>query len=381
MIATQSPAQSTESLVARGAPVPPWAPLAGSALLDRLRLTGRARPVVDPSVAADLRSGLETGLAALGLHGGRLAVLEQHLALRWDPACPDPIGAFESNDPGCLVVTPDRLHAALQCHDHRPRPTTGPDRFSIGLAVGALIDALFRQIVTTGFIGNAMEDGLAALAVDEFHAPLVQWIEERSAADSAELVGEVERQAAGLVDRWPALDKSWLPRTKEVLRTGLAGGSVELVTCVDLMIGRPADRWGSVALVEVTSGSRRPEHRRRLHFGALIETLRTGAPPFAAATYYTQTGEIDVDPITVDVLVAAAGVVLSGLDAMVSGRFSRFHGRSASSPYRDTRPWSGTLSDGCPSCVIDRRAPIWRHTEQFVQNACDTSRPEGEGPR
>ncbi len=93
----------------------------------------------------------------------------------------------------------------------------------------------------------------------------------------------------------------------------LAGGAVELSARVDLAIGRPAEDLASVAIVEVKSGSRRAEHRADLHFYALIESLRNPAPPFAVATYYTRTGELDVDPVCEELLVAAARRTLAGI--------------------------------------------------------------------
>ncbi len=126
------------------------------------------------------------------------------------------------------------------------------------------------------------------------------------------LRAEVERQADGLVRRWPALEPAWLPRTQEALRVGLAGGAVELSARVDLAVGRPAEDRSSVAIVEVKSGLRRIEHRADLHFYALIEALRSPAPPFVAATYYTRTGELDVDPVTEDLLAAASRRTLAG---------------------------------------------------------------------
>src|SRR5665213_4548668 len=39
-----------------------WTPLAGNALLDRLRVTGRPRPLADPDRVARLRESIERGL-------------------------------------------------------------------------------------------------------------------------------------------------------------------------------------------------------------------------------------------------------------------------------------------------------------------------------
>jgi hypothetical protein len=212
-----------------------------------------------------------------------------------------------------LVVTKDRLTRVLACEAHHLASEFGDRPPTMAMACGALIDVLFRQLVTVGFIGDPVADGLAALSVDDHQRDLVSWIEGRSALQRDELQAEVERQAGGLVRRWPALDPGWMPRTQEAMRVGLAGGAVELSARVDLAIGRPTDDEASVAVVEVKSGVRRIEHRTDLHFYALIESLRSPAPPFVVATYYTRTGELDVEPVSEELLVAAGRRTLAGI--------------------------------------------------------------------
>jgi hypothetical protein len=212
-----------------------------------------------------------------------------------------------------LVVTKDRLTRVLSCEAHQVATEFGERTPTTALAVGALVDTLFRQLVTTGSIGDPMADGLDGLSMDGRQAELVAWIAHLPAAERDGVRAEVERQAAGLRDRWPRLDPLWLPRTQEVMRARLVGGSVELSARVDLAVGRPEDDQSSVALIEVKSGSRRVEHRADLHFYALVATLRNPAPPFVVATYYTRTGELDVDPVTDELLTASARRTLAGI--------------------------------------------------------------------
>lgn len=270
---------------------PEWRPLSGAALLERLRVTGRARPAADPAFAAGLRGLLESGLPDLAEWAG--------------PA-----------DDGRLVVTKDQLTRVLACPGHRTMSRFGERTFTVPMACGALVDALFRQIVTVGSMGDPLVDALDGLAADGRQAALVSWIGDLAPSDLAELRAEVERQAEGLVRRWPPLDPVWLPRTQEPMRAVLAGGTIELSSRVDLAIGRPAEDHASVAIVEVKSGARRPTHRDDLRFYALVETLRSPAPPFAVATYYTRTGEVDVESVTHDVLVEAARRCLTGIRAL-----------------------------------------------------------------
>ena len=204
-----------------------------------------------------------------------------------------------------LVVTKDRLTRALSPDRYPEVVEFGQRTPTVPMACGAIVDVLFRQLVTVGSIGDPMADAMAALSVDDRQGEMVSWIERLPGAELAELRAEVERQADGLVRRWPRLNPAWLPRTQEALRVGLADGAVELSARVDLAVGKPAQPRASVAIVEVKSGARRIEHRADLHFYALIEALRNPAPPFVVATYYTRTGELDVDPVTEELLVAA----------------------------------------------------------------------------
>jgi len=294
---------------------PEWRPLSGPALLERLRVTGRPRPATDPAFAADLRGLLESGL--------------QDLSELGEPA-----------DGGRLVVTKERLTRVLACPGHRTVNRFGERSFTIPMACGALVDALFRQIVTVGSVGDPLTDALDGLGTDERQSALVTWIGDLAPSDLAELRAEVDRQAQGLVHRWPAFDPLWLPRTQESMRVVLAGGRIELSARVDLAIGRPAEDESSVAIVEVKSGARRPAHRDDLRFYALVEALRSPAPPFAVATYYSRTGEVDVESVTHDLLVQAARRCLVG-----------------------TRELAGTPSEAdtgawCSACAVLPRPPV-----------------------
>lgn len=293
-----------------GADVPEWMPLAGTALLDRLRHTGRPRLRPDPTLVARLRGWLEQA-AGPGLAG--------------QP----------------LVVTRDRLTQALTCESHAVDSHVAPRPPTVALACGVLMGALFRQLVTVGAIDDPMADGLAALSVDDRQGDLVSWIAQLAAAERDELAREVERQAEGLRRRWPSLEPAWLPRTHQSLRAGLAGGAVELSARVDLAIGRPLPHKASVALVEVKSGARRPEHRDDRHFDALVEAVRSPAPPFVVATYYTRTGELDVDPVSPELLVESARRTAVGI--------GRMHQLAEGAPSRpgDRCSWCARQTD-CP---------------------------------
>jgi hypothetical protein len=272
-----------------------WQPLAGAALLERLRVTGRPRPPLDPTMSRRLREHLDQALESCFARDS---------------------GASPVVAPPVVVITKDRLTQVLTCEAHHVASQFGERRPSQAIACGALIDSLFRQLVATGRIDDPMADGVAALTLDDHQRALVDWIQQLPAPERSELAMEVERQAAGLVSRWPALSPEWLPRTQEPIKASLAEGRVLLSARVDLAIGRPAVEHASVGIVELKSGRRRAEHRADLHFYALIEALRSPAPPFMVATYYSRTGELDVEPVSEDLLVAAARRIIAGAEAL-----------------------------------------------------------------
>ena len=161
---------------------------------------------------------------------------------------------------------------------------------------------------------------------------------------------EVERQAERPRRRWPSLEPAWLPRTQESLRAGLAGGAVELSARVDLAIGRPltAQGIGGPGRSEVRGPpARAPDDR---HFYALVEALRSPAPPFVVATYYTRTGELDVDPVSTELLVESARRTAVGM-----GRMRQLAEGAPSRP-GDRCSWCALQTD-CPPDGQPLRSP------------------------
>jgi len=286
-------------------------------VVDRLRTPGAARPGVDPELAGGLREWLEDELAG-------------------------PVASMgESVSP--IRVRKDALTQVLLCEAHFAASRTAPRVLSPQLARGSLVDALFRQWVTVGEVGDPLADGLGALAADDAGAEIASFVAslpaERRRALALEVATHVDRVRAD----WPVPSPAWLARTQDRITVPLAGGRVLLAGVIDLALGGPALDQASVCLVEVKSGARRVEHRADLHFYALLETLRTGAPPFRVGTYYTATGELDVEPIGEDVLVGALQRVVAA-----AGRMCRLAGGGA------PRPMPNPLCAWCvglPTCA------------------------------
>lgn len=258
----------------------------GEALLERLRGDGADRAPVDPGLAGGLRDWLEDGLC------GPAGPLTGRPALR---------------------VTKDDLSQVLDCEAHFLARRDEPRTLTPELVRGTLVDAAFRQWVTAGEFADPFSDALDAVAVVGDSDGLAAFVAALPSDARRALAEEVDAHAARIAASWPKLAASWLPRTQERLLVPLAGGQVVLCGVVDLALGAPSTGRASVCVVEVKSGRRRVEHRGDLHFYALLETLRSGAPPFRVATFYTATGELDVEPVGRDALLGALHRVMAGV--------------------------------------------------------------------
>ncbi|HVA03840.1 MAG TPA: PD-(D/E)XK nuclease family protein [Acidimicrobiales bacterium] len=255
-------------------------------LLRRLRGDGVPRPAIDPGLAGGLRDWLEDGL----------------------------VEAVAGLAPGIDVVRVNKesLNQVLLCEAHLVARRNAPRVATVELARGSMVDALFRQWVTIGVIDDPWGDALAAFEVEGDRDGVITFVTGLPATHQRRLRAEVAEHATHISERWPVLSPAWLPRTQERLEVPLCGGRVVLAGVVDLVLGGPAQERASVCLVELKSGARRIEHRPDLHFYALLEALRSGAPPFRIATYYSGTGELDAEPVEEDTLVSALSRALDG---------------------------------------------------------------------
>ena len=256
----------------------------GEALLALLRAEGAPRPLVDRGLAPRLRAALEAALAPVA------------------PALP---GGHD------VRVGKYRLADVLAC-EGKLVAGLGADRAETPPMVrGILVDRLFTQLVVTGAIGDPVADATASLSASDGEATL-RFLEGLAPEARSALEDEVREEAAALLRRWPHLRASYWPRTQERIVVPLVGGRVVLSGVVDLALGRPPRERASVCLVDVKSGRERPEHRADMHFYALLETLRSGAPPFQVATYYTGTGALVADPVDEDLLASALARTVDG---------------------------------------------------------------------
>jgi len=265
-----------------------------------------------------------------------------------------------------LVVTRRLLRSAVR---HRPTDearsgetksgATGREPGSdttYALARNALVRTSFRRLVSTGTVGHPFDDGIVALESCG-QLGVVERVRRLTSPERTALRVEVDRLGRDLAGRWPRLDPRWLPRTGVPMRVRLLDGAVILSCRPDLLVGWPDGREGSVGVVDISSDEYQAVDRTRLSFLVLVETLRSAAPPFVGATYYAQTGEIAVMPITYQVAEDAARDVVDAITTAVGLR-TGVTGRSPEPQVRDQRTDHGGAQPPTGQCAprTNRRA-------------------------
>jgi hypothetical protein len=188
------------------------------------------------------------------------------------------------------------------------------DSSSGTLVTACLVHALFRQIVTTGSVDDPLADGLSALAVDPRRGEMVRQVGELGPVDREALSSTLRVHVANLFELTPRFAPGWLPRTDDRVAIPLAGGRVVLHGLFDLLVGAPVPDTASLCAVGLTPEGPWALARRRLHYLALLETLRSGTPPFRVGLLHSGAGRYGAE----DVLEEHLGAVVAHLAGRLS---------------------------------------------------------------
>ena len=249
----------------------------GGELLTLLRGDAAARPRFDPGLAGGLRAWLED-------------------------AAYDVVTARGEHAPP-LFLGPRQL---LGSHDERRDDgIRHDDGVRHGQALSRLVHALLRQLVHTGDIDSPLTDALDALRAfgDDEDVRSIEGLPTTTRAALAETLGVHARNLTALVPRFAP---GWMPRTDDRVAIPLAGGRVVIHGTFDLIVGLPHQHTASLCALGVSSGGSWADQRRSLHFLALLETLRSGAPPFRLALLESASGRYGVEDVREEHLRAIA---------------------------------------------------------------------------
>jgi hypothetical protein len=258
---------------------------ASADVLSHLRSGPGHRPRFDPGLAGGLRAWLEDGASTL-------------VAARGDDAPP-------------LFLGPRLLLA-----DAIPPVRADPGRNDPApLVLSCLVHALFRQLVTTGAVGDPLTDAIDALAQDPGRAGLVAHVNDLGASQRKALAAALTAHVTHLRDLTPEFAPGWLPRTHDRVAIPLAGGRVVLCGVFDLLVGVPVAGTASLCALQLTTGGPWALTRTSLHYLALLETLRSGSPPFRLGLIDTGLGRYVVE----DVLEEHLRAIVSHLVMRLAG--------------------------------------------------------------
>jgi hypothetical protein len=261
--------------VTSGIPTTDSQPRPSTFFLERLRGSIKTRIRVDPELAGGLREWLEDSLA--------------------------PTAESEGSSSGIIRIEKESFGSGPPAQR----------RATYNQSVDSLVRCLFRQWITSGVIGDPMQDAIDALSISGDPDGILELVSGLDALTRSRLDEEVSRCASRIVRTWPDLNPAWLPRTKERITVPLCGGRVLLGATADLLIGAQATTEASVCIVLVEASRSVHLSKEGRRFCALLETLRSGAPPSRVATYSAATGELEVEAVDEHLLVAA---LLSTID-------------------------------------------------------------------
>ncbi|HEU5148974.1 MAG TPA: PD-(D/E)XK nuclease family protein [Iamia sp.] len=266
--------------------------------LARLGAKRAERPVFAAGVAADLRALLEDELAGPA------------------SALPDEATLFVSKH---ALATIHTCEARWHAEDQDPSFSVTPAVVKGVVAHKAIELGINRRPGTPlPPPADLVDRALASLERSELW--MSEWLRTCPDDERAEVRGAAVARVVDYDEIWPPLKSAWRPATEVRVRADLAGGRITLAGRVDLSIGRAEGRTAGKVIVDFKTGGAHPSHREDLRFYALVETLKLGVPPRAVATSYLESGELQVEDVTVGVLEAAAARVVDAVARMVAIR-------------------------------------------------------------
>jgi hypothetical protein len=263
----------------------------GGEVLALLRGDAATRPCFDPGLAGGLRAWLEDAaydvVAARGEHASPLFLGPRQLLDFYE----------EQGGPAPGTGTGSGTETG-----------TGADR----LLLSRLVHTILRQLVHTGEIDNPLADALDALraCADDADVRRIESLPEAARAGLADTLALHARNLSGLVPRFAP---GWMPRTNDRVAIPLAGGRIVLHGMFDLVVGLPQRRTASLCALGLSSGGPWAAARRSLHYLSLLETLRSGAPPFRLALLESASGRYGVEDVREEHLRAIASHIAAWL--------------------------------------------------------------------
>jgi hypothetical protein len=258
-----------------------------------IRAAGETRPEVDPMLRHRIRERMDDELRPLA------------------QALQEPV-----------FVTKRDLRQVLSCESHHQAERAVEFEWSVPAARGTVAHKAIELSInrTDAPSPRELADGAIARLTDDPEQSIAGFLLGLGPDELAELRSGVSDVVGKFQDLWPPLRRAWKPQTESTMRTSLCGEKVHLRGKVDLAIGAPRGLEAGRLVVDLKTGGRTGGHRDDLRLYALIDTLRTGVPPFRLVGYYLDAGELDAEAVTPSVLEAATRRTVDGIKRILELR-------------------------------------------------------------
>ena len=234
------------------------------------------RPVFDPNLHELLRTDLESKLSP---------ILKRAGATTTQP----------------LVINKYLLSEVFRCETAFCAASDDQFEWNIPKARGTVLHKVLQGSVASR-TKSIPSPVLVEQAIDRLQrdpdSSLAEWLRGLTEFEHAELQVEVTELFIKVRTDLPPLQPGWQPRAESRARAELCEGTCILTSKFDLALGSPKDGQARTFVVDFKTGGIRHQHQTEMRFYALLEALRTKAPPWRMATYYIDSGTwipMDVD--------------------------------------------------------------------------------------
>jgi hypothetical protein len=153
----------------------------------------------------------------------------------------------------------------------------------------------------------------AYVADDAGDGGLGRYLQEASQFELAELRASANDVVVQFLECFPPLRAEWRPRTDTPILVKLCGERISLRGRPDLAFGQARGDEAGVLIVDLKTGGSYPHHFDDLRFYALLQTLKTGVPPYRVASYYLDSATFHAEEVTPATLEIAAGRAVDGI--------------------------------------------------------------------
>ena len=187
-----------------------------------------------------------------------------------------------------------------------------PFSHSTETAAGALAHKAIEVEVGARDELDAHELAEAALARLEDDGGFMSWWREQDRRGQEVALAETVRRIELFRASFPPLKPlraELRPVAELPLRAEFAGGDVNLSGRVDLMLGALDASRPTRVLLDLKTGSARPQHAEDMRLYALLHTLRFGVAPRRVATFFLDSGTWQPEDVSDETLERAAGRV------------------------------------------------------------------------